>query len=152
MLVASYAGGHLLDLVGVRNIFLISATFPVITVLVAIIVKEPKRKQKSEEPSQQQPLSNKFRENIATIYQTIKIPFILKPLVIIILVIIAPSVDDAMFYFNSDVLNFTNGEFSNISVISQIGSILGQQSYRFICKEKAFKTVVTLSTILFCLN
>ena len=66
--------------------------------------------------------------------------------------IIAPGVDNAMFYFNSDVLKFGNDEFANINVITQIGSIFGQQVFRFFLKDVGFKTILTISTFLFSLN
>lgn len=68
------------------------------------------------------------------------------------MVIIAPSVDNAMFYYNTSVLKFSNTELANINVINQIGSIFGQQFFRFFCKDLSFKNILTISTILYSLN
>jgi Na+/melibiose symporter-like transporter len=90
--------------------------------------------------------------NAKVIWKYLRYPFILKPLILILLVIIAPGVDNAMFYYNSGVLKFDNTQFANINVISQVGSIFGQQFYRFVCKDMPLKKILTISTILYCLN
>ena len=48
------------------------------------------------------------------------------PLLFILIVIVAPGTDNAMFYYNSNVLKFDAGEFANMNVIGQVGSIIGQ--------------------------
>jgi MFS family permease len=113
MLIASFAGGHLLDLVGERNIFLISACFPILTLLTAfLLVENPRQRNDTlsewSEDKKQLSVLNKLRENAKVIGKTLRIGFIFKPLVVILLVIIAPSVDDAMYYFSSDILHFSS--------------------------------------------
>ena len=66
------------------------------------------------------------KKNAKVIWKYLRYPFILKPLILILLVIIAPSVDNAMFYYNTSVLQFNNTEFANLNIISQLGSIFGQ--------------------------
>jgi MFS family permease len=90
--------------------------------------------------------------NAKLIWKYLRFPFIFKPLVLILLVIIAPGVDNAMFYYNTSVLKFDNTEFANISVISQLGSIFGQQFYRLFCKDMSFKRILTISTILYSID
>ena len=100
MLISSYLGGNLVDLLGVKNIFIISACFPTVTLVAALWLKE--QKQSACQTIKIGGVKTKFKHNSKVIWERLKLPFILKPLVVILLVIIAPSVDDAMYYFCSD--------------------------------------------------
>jgi hypothetical protein len=53
-----------------------------------------------------------------------------KPMIFIFLVVVAPGTTDAMFYFESNVLNFTPSNFGLINVVSSIASIVGVWLYR----------------------
>jgi len=152
-----------------RQIFAISALFPLLTLFAGFAMKETARPKPKEtavrvnhsDPGHDEeallsasagPHESKAVRTIKIILSTLRHSFILKPLLIIILIIIAPSVYDAMFYFSTDVLHFDSNVMSNINVLGQLGSILGQQSYRFICADMGFKKVITISTLLFCAN
>jgi hypothetical protein len=58
------------------------------------------------------------KENCKIILNCLKNSFILRPLLFISIVLIAPGVDTAMFYFNSNILKFTPDEFGTIGVIT----------------------------------
>lgn len=110
---------------------MISSVFPLLTLVSGIITYEYKRIVNNNEP--ERTASNmcqlaKKNWNKVKIY--LKLPFIYKPIIFIFLVVIAPGVDDAMFYFNSNVLDFDNNTFAIINVISSLGNILGVWTYR----------------------
>ena len=90
--------------------------------------------------------------NLKLVLKFLSYPFILKPLIFILVVIVTPGIDSAMFYYNSNVLHFTSTELANIGVLSQIGTIFGQQLYRFCFKKYSFRTTITISTVLFSAN
>lgn len=47
------------------------------------------------------------KKNWSKVKEFMKMPFIYKPIIFIFLVVIAPGVDDSMFYYESNVLVFT---------------------------------------------
>ena len=125
---------------------MISATFPVLTIFSGIFVSEKRVLSSTNEG-----LLTRSKKNLKIIYKNIKSPSIFKPLIFILLVIIAPGVDNAMFYYNSNFLKFSSDVFANISLVTQIGSIFGQQFYRLI-KDLGFRKILTISTLLYSLN
>lgn len=90
--------------------------------------------------------------NLKTIIKYISYPFIMKPLIFILFVIIAPGVDTSMFYYNSNVLHMDSSQIAISSVIGQVGSIAGQQFYRLFCNKLSFKKILLISTFLYSLN
>ncbi len=70
-----------------------------------------------------------------------------KPMIFIFCVVVAPGTSDAMFYFESNVLNFTPANFGLLNVIGSCASIIGVWSYRaFFTKSKLswYFLVITL--------
>lgn len=76
----------------------------------------------------------------------------LKPLVFIFLVVIAPGISEAMFYFETDILGFQPNIFGWINAISSAASIIGVWSYRiffatFPLNKYLLVTTITLSIV-----
>ena len=70
------------------------------------------------------------KRNWNRVWQYIKLPQMYKPLIFIFLVVVAPGITDAMFYFQIDVLGFTPDTFALIGVLSSVASIVGVWAYR----------------------
>ena len=94
--------------------FAISAIFPIVSLAAGCFVVEKEQVEKQEAKQ----FLGDARMNAKIVWKYLRLSFIFKPLVLILLVIIAPSVDNAMFYYNSSVLKFNDTEFANINVIS----------------------------------
>lgn len=77
--------------------------------------------------------------------------FILKPLILIMVVVICPSIETAMFYFNTTALNFDTTQMTIINVLSQIGSIFGQQFYCFFLSNYTIKQLLLSTTVAYSL-
>ncbi len=77
-----------------------------------------------------------------------RLPSIYKPLIFIFLVVVAPGVSDAMFYFESNVLNFEPGVFGILNVIGCCSSILGVWMYRFLFHKSPLKIYFVFTTVL----
>jgi Na+/melibiose symporter-like transporter len=90
--------------------------------------------------------------NLKVVWGYLKMPLIFKPLVFILLVLISPGVENAMFYYNSNVLKFTSTQLGIVTVIGEIGTIFGQQFYRFCLRKYSFKQILFVSTLLYSLN
>ena len=71
-----------------------------------------------------------------------------KPLIFIFLVVLAPGITDAMFYFQSDVLGFSPDTFALMNVLISIASIVGVWLYRVAfqkCSLRKYLVWVTLA-------
>ena len=71
-----------------------------------------------------------------------------KPMIFIFLVVVAPGVTDAMFYYEANVLKFTPYEFGVIGVVSSCASIVGVWAYRIFFTKVPLKwyfLVITLA-------
>ena len=60
----------------------------------------------------------------------LRLPSMYKPMLFIFLVVVAPGVTDAMFYYESNVLDFTSVNFGVLGVVSCCASIVGVWAYR----------------------
>lgn len=76
-------------------------------------------------------------------------PAIYKPLFFIFLVVVAPGITDAMFYFQTDVLGFTPSTFALINVVSSIASIVGVWAYRVFFKGSSLRNYMIIVTVLY---
>lgn len=115
----------------VRGIFAISAVFPSITLMAGLYLKENRRTNPFESVLSDDHRGNtSFLQlavaNLKLVLKFLSYPFILKPLVFILLVIVCPGIDSAMFYYNTNVLKFDSTQLANIGMLSQIGTIFGQ--------------------------
>lgn len=130
-LISSYCGGYLLNFLTVRQVFMVTAILPLLTLFSGLVAYEFKKVQRHSLVMNQS-LCSKALSTWRKIVQYLKLPFIYKPIIFIFLVVIAPGVDDAMFYFNSNVLHFSNDEFALLNVIFSIGNIMGVWTYRLL--------------------
>jgi Na+/melibiose symporter-like transporter len=62
-----------------------------------------------------------------------------KPMIFIFLVVVAPGITDAMFYYEANVLEFTSTNFGYLGVISCFASIIGVWVYRAFCTKLLLK-------------
>ena len=77
----------------------------------------------------------------------------MKPLIFIILVLIAPGTDSAIFYYNTSILKFNKTQMSNITLMGQLGAIFGQQFYSLTrLKNLGFKRIMIIATCLYSVN
>lgn len=62
----------------------------------------------------------------------LRLPSMYKPIIFIFMVVVAPGVTDAMFYYEANVLYFTPTNFGLLGVISTTSSIIGVWIYRML--------------------
>jgi hypothetical protein len=98
------------------------------------------------------PIFQLAKQNWFKIWKYLRLPFIYKPIIFIFLVVIAPGVDDAMFYFNNNVLHFDSDIYANINLIDSVGNILGVWTFRLAFYNTSFKKMLIISTICFAIT
>ena len=72
-----------------------------------------------------------------------------KPLFFIFLVVVAPGITDAMFYFQTDVLSFDPDTFALINVLNSVASIVGVWLYRIAFRNTSLKLYLIWTTVAF---
>jgi len=82
-----------------------SGILPVLTIIAGVICQEQDKRNRSDLTRQAKCALAKA--NWGKVKMFLKFSFIYKPIIFIFLVVIAPGVDTAMFYYNTNVLGFT---------------------------------------------
>jgi Na+/melibiose symporter-like transporter len=141
--VSSYFGGKLLDYLSVRQMFIATSSFSILTLASGIIVKESDSRMPQSIPGQP---CFRAKRNWAKVWHYLKLPFIYIPTLFIFLVVLAPGCDDAMFYFNTNVLHFSNTDLGTINVVCSVANILGVWTFRVLFKDTPFKKMLVLTT------
>jgi hypothetical protein len=86
------------------------------------------------------------------VWKFLKLPFIYIPTLFIFLVVLAPGCEDAMFYFNTNVLHFDNSDLGTINVVCSVANIMGVWAYRLWFKDVSFKKMLVVTTLCFALT
>jgi len=86
------------------------------------------------------------------VWQYFKLPAMYKPVFFIFLVVLAPGISEAMFYYQSNVLHFDAQTFALLNTLSAAGSIVGVILYRVCLKSMSFKKVLIVTTFGFSLT
>jgi Na+/melibiose symporter-like transporter len=65
----------------------------------------------------------------------------------IFLIVVAPGTTDAMFYLESNVLNYSPTVFGTLNVIGSCSSIVGVWLYRACCAKVKLKKLFLATTV-----
>ena len=96
-------------------------------------------------------LCSRAKKNWLKIWQFLKMPFIYKPMIFIFLVVLAPGVEDPFYYFNTNVLHFSNDDLSYINIMVSLATFVGIWTYRFYFRNVPFKRMIIYTTTGFAL-
>jgi hypothetical protein len=89
------------------------------------------------------------KKNWSKVWYFLKLPFIYLPIIFIFIVVLAPGVDDPMFYFNTNILHFSNNQMGIINVINSVANILGVWTYSVFFRKTPFKKMLFMTTTCF---
>lgn len=95
------------------------------------------------------PLCYLAKRNWRKVTEYLRLPFIYLPTLFIFLVVLAPGCDDAMFYFQTNVLHFDNTQMGIINVTCGIANIMGVWGYRVFFRNTPFKKMIVITTCCF---
>jgi folate/biopterin transporter len=160
-LLTAFSSGALLEYMDKRNVFLITASFPLIIVVSSLVLQEDRLKAEevslpngasydtiaqSNLPNVQ---SNKkdLKEQLDLFISFVKQEQIYKPVIFILLYLSTPSYGDPMFYFYTNELKFTPLVMGRLRLIYGIASVLGIILYNKYLKNINFKKLMVASTI-----
>jgi folate/biopterin transporter len=140
-LIVSYASGILVELIGPRNVFLLTGSLPLLTTLFALLV--------AEQPHTT--LTFSLRETFHTFRTALTVPLLFAALFLFIWRA-TPSSGGAFSFFLIDELKFTPEFFGRLSVMSHMMGIVGVLIFRKFLLSLPLRTlflwIVILSVVL----
>lgn len=107
-----------------------TSVLPLLNVLAAFLYIEEEKTPEAAEREDGKGRCTEARQNLVLAFKYLKLPSMYKPMIFIFLVVVAPGVTDAMFYYESNVLMFTPTDFGILGIIACLASIVGVWSYR----------------------
>ena len=137
-LVTAYSCGYLLEVIDKEKVFLITAFFPLLTILAAFLLREE---------GQQQSL--RVSDQLDLLYSVLRKKEVYLPILFIFLFCSVPTGGDAFFYYFTNELNFDPEFMGRMKLVYGVGSLLGMMIYNFALKDYSFKTLL-VSTTLMC--
>ncbi|MCS6942331.1 MAG: folate/biopterin family MFS transporter [Geminocystis sp.] len=136
-IITAYFSGLLLEYLSNRQVFLITACFPLLVVAVAwLIVEKPVS----------QPVD--FSWQIRQLWDTFRQKPILAPVAFIFLWQATPSADSAFFFFSTNELGFSSEFLGRVRLVTSIASLLGIWCYQKWLKQLSFRVVLGSGVVL----
>jgi folate/biopterin transporter len=170
-LLTAFSSGALLEYMDKRNVFLITACFPLMIVFSSILLIEKKVTSKEDASGINiQNVRNEEYINYNTIDQSkiaqsnntkeglkqqidlfcsfLKLEQIYKPVIFIFFYMLTPSYGDPMFYFYTNELKFAPMTMGRLRLIYGIATVIGIWSYNKYLKNVGFKKIILSTTML----
>lgn len=126
-IMSAYFSGSLLQTLQPKEVFLITALFPLITVASALFIPEKRV------PHETGAL-RKFMLNVSSqcreIFKTLRNPVIYKPVLFLFLWQATPSTGSAMFYFYTNELHFGPEFLGQVRLASSVAALVGVVAFR----------------------
>lgn len=138
--ITAYFSGSLLEQFSNTQVFLITASFPLLVVGIAGLIMEKPVTKKED-------IIN-FPEQIRQIWQTFKQKSILYPVIFVFLWQMTPSADSAFFFFSTNELGFTPEFLGRIRLITSLASLIGVWCYQQWLKQISFRVMLGWSVVL----
>ena len=138
--ITAYFSGSLLEHFTNNQVFLITATFPLLVVGIAGLI--------IEQPVTEKTQINPLPEQIKQLWQTIKQKSILAPVVFVFLWQSTPSADSAFFFFTTNELGFSAEFLGRIRLITSLAALIGVWCYQQWLKQISFRVILGWSVVL----
>ncbi len=139
-IITAYLGGLLLEYVGTRFVFGITATFPLIVSLVAWWIAEDP----VTEASTWQVISGQIKQLKGAVTQRA----IWMPALFIFLWQATPTADSAFFFFTTNDLGFQPEFLGRVRLVTSIAALLGIWVFQRFLKAVPFRVIFAWTTIL----
>ncbi|KAK4757667.1 hypothetical protein SAY87_018968 [Trapa incisa] len=150
-IVSSYFSGSLVDAYGVRFVFGLTAMLPLITSVVAVLVREQpviSSKRNSSLPFASSSFLETSKHSISQLWCAVKEPNVLLPTLFIFLWQATPQSDSAMFYFTTNKLGFTPEFLGRVKFVTSIASLLGVGLYNGFLKKVPLRKIFFATTVI----
>lgn len=139
-IITAYLGGLLLEFVGTRAVFGVTATFPLIVSLVAWLI--------TEDPVTETSTWKVIGGQIQQLKGAISQKAIWMPALFIFLWQATPTADSAFFFFTTNDLGFGPEFLGRVRLVTSIAALLGIWIFQRFLKAVPFRTIFAWSTVL----
>ncbi|EAW38862.1 Biopterin transport-related protein [Lyngbya sp. PCC 8106] len=139
-LITAYLSGFLLEIVTVKTVFLITASFPLIVCGVAWLITEEKVGDRSNLET--------VKQQIRQLRQAVTQKTIWLPMAFLFIWQATPTADSAFFYFTTNELGFQPEFLGRVRLVTSIASLVGVLLFQRFFKTVPFRKIFTWSTIL----
>ncbi|MEL7035980.1 MAG: folate/biopterin family MFS transporter [Cyanobacteria bacterium J06592_8] len=139
-LITAYLSGFLLEILTIKTIFLITASFPFLICIAAGLIRE---KYVSDAPD-----LDKLKQQFSQLRQTLRQKSIWLPMAFIFIWQATPTADSAFFYFTTNELGFQPEFLGRVRLVTSIASLLGVFLFQRFLKTVPFRKIFIGSTIL----
>lgn len=156
-LITAYLSGWLLEQLGTRTVFAITATFPLLVCVVAWLISEepvgdsPKNVSAAEKLTSdhgQDSNLNTVKNQIKQLRGAISQKAIWLPTAFIFIWQATPTADSAFFYFTTNELGFEAEFLGRVRLVTSIASLLGIWLFQRFLKKIPFRTIMGWTTLL----
>ncbi len=143
-LITAYLSGFLLQHFTTRTVFAITATFPLIVSVVALLVVEAPVHETSER--------SVVKEQIKQLWSAVSQKSIWLPTAFLFLFQATPTAESAFFFFTTNELGFTPEFLGRVRLVTSVASLLGvwlfQRFLKHVSFRKLFGWTMVISTAL----
>lgn len=140
-IISSYFSGHLVESVGVRGVFKLTAFVPLITFIFSFMLHEEKIKSSSSRTNSNNKVSAQIRMQSQKLWAAIRNPQILYPVLFIFLYQATPMPEGAFLFFKTEKLGFDADFLGQINFISRICMLVGIGIYNTSLKKVPLRTL-----------
>jgi folate/biopterin transporter len=145
-LITAYFSGMLLQHFTTRNIFLITASFPLIVSGVAWLIAEtPVSKTKENNNHSNSPT---IKHQLKQLRKAVSQKAIWLPTAFIFILLATPSADSAFFFFTTNELHFKPEFLGRVRLVTSIASLVGIWIFQRFLKTVPFRVIFGWSTVI----
>jgi folate/biopterin transporter len=145
-LITAYFSGMLLEHFTTRNIFLITASFPLIVSGVACLIAEtPLSKTKEDDNSSNSPT---IKHQLGQLRKAVSQKAIWLPTAFLFILLAMPSADSAFFFFTTNELHFQPEFLGRVRLVTSIASLVGIWIFQRFLKSVPFRVIFGWSAVI----
>lgn len=150
-IITAYFSGSLLEVMGPKQVFLITSALPTIVALIAFFVDDRKIKHNEDKGTlevvdeQSIPENMNISQQLQTLWSAVKEPSVWKPTLFLFLWQSTPTSEGAFFYFMNNELGLGPEFFGRVRLIVSVASLLGVGLYQKTLRSVSFIKVVVSS-------
>lgn len=148
------ASGPLLSVLSPRQVYGLTAVFPLIAATSGFLAKEPVNSASDANTtaadvseSQRYDLE-RFKEPFLELWNTIKQKEIYLPILVVALFRLTPSSGSGWFYFLTNSLHLGTSELGKLQILSSVASLVGIVLYRTVFAESRVSQIIAFALIL----
>ncbi|NMF85388.1 folate/biopterin family MFS transporter [Nodosilinea sp. P-1105] len=138
--ITAYLGGLLLEQVSTRTVFAITATFPLIVSVVALMI--------SESRTQAAPSLAVMEGQVRQLWGAISQRAIWMPALFLFLWQATPTADAAFFFFTTNDLGFQPEFLGRVRLVTSVAALLGIWVFQRFLRTVPFRNIFAWSTVL----